>query len=191
MERGVQMCADMLRCFVCVSCIPEIQRLRTNSLCELTMIPVPWKWGAARKFRCYQPDDMVSSFMFCCFQVLLVDFISLVFESECGPSSSVGIATGYGLDGPGSNPGGGEIFCTCPDRPWGPPSLLYNGYRVFPGGKERPGRDADPSSRLVPWSWKVRAIPLLPIWAVRPVQSLSACTRVTFTLTFSPNLNFQ
>jgi len=28
----------------------------------------------------------------------------------------------------------------------GPPSLLYNGYRVFPGGKERPGRDADPSS---------------------------------------------
>jgi hypothetical protein len=43
------------------------------------------------------------------------------------------------------NPSGGEIFRTCPDRPWGPPSLLYNGYRVFPGGKERPGRDADPS----------------------------------------------
>ena len=39
----------------------------------------------------------------------------------------------------------GEIFRTCPDRPWGPPSLLYNGYLVFPGGKERPGRDADPS----------------------------------------------
>jgi hypothetical protein len=45
----------------------------------------------------------------------------------------------------GSNPGGGEIFRTCPDRPWGPPSLLYNGYRVFPGGKKRPERDADPS----------------------------------------------
>ena len=45
----------------------------------------------------------------------------------------------------GSNTGGGEIFRTCPDRPWGPPGLLYNGYRVFPGGKERPGRDADPS----------------------------------------------
>jgi len=40
---------------------------------------------------------------------------------------------------------GGEIFRTCPDRPWGSPSLLYNGYRVFPGGKEWPGRDADPS----------------------------------------------
>jgi len=35
----------------------------------------------------------------------------------------------------GSNPGGGEIFYTRPDRPWGPASLLYNGYRVFPGGK--------------------------------------------------------
>jgi hypothetical protein len=45
----------------------------------------------------------------------------------------------------GSNPGGGEIFRTCPDRPWGPPRLLYNGYRFFPGGKERPERDADPS----------------------------------------------
>jgi len=45
----------------------------------------------------------------------------------------------------GSNPGGGEIFRTCPDRPWGPNNLLYNGYPVFPGGKERPERDADPS----------------------------------------------
>jgi hypothetical protein len=46
----------------------------------------------------------------------------------------------------------GEIFRTCPDLPWGPPSLLYNGYRVFPGGKVRPGRAADhspPSSAAV------------------------------------------
>jgi hypothetical protein len=64
----------------------------------------------------------------------------------CGPCSSVGIANGYGLDYRGSNPGGGEVFRTCPDRPWGPPSPLYNWYRVFPGGKQRPGRDADPSS---------------------------------------------
>ena len=49
-----------------------------------------------------------------------------------------------------SNPGGSEIFCTCLDRPWGPPNLLYNGYRVFSGGKKRPGRDADPSPLLVP-----------------------------------------
>jgi hypothetical protein len=35
----------------------------------------------------------------------------------------------------GSNPFGGEIFRNRPDRPRGPRSLLYNGYRVFPGGK--------------------------------------------------------
>jgi len=45
----------------------------------------------------------------------------------------------------GSNPGGGEIFRTCPDRPRGQPSLLYNGYQVFPGGKEWPGHEVDPS----------------------------------------------
>jgi hypothetical protein len=62
-----------------------------------------------------------------------------------GPGSVVGIATAYGLDGPEIESRWGEIFRTCPDRPWGPPSLLYNGYRVFPGGKVRPGRDAEPS----------------------------------------------
>jgi len=33
------------------------------------------------------------------------------------------------------------------------------------------------------WSLKSRAILLLPLWAVWPVQSLSACTRVHFTFT--------
>ena len=49
--------------------------------------------------------------------------------------SSVGTATCYRLDGPGIESGGDEIFRTCRDRPWRQPSLLYNGYRVFPGGK--------------------------------------------------------
>jgi len=40
-----------------------------------------------------------------------------------------------------------------------------------------------PHPLLGPWSWKSRAIPLLPLWAVQPVHSLSACTRVTFTFT--------
>ena len=65
---------------------------------------------------------------------------------KCGPVSSVGIATGYGQDGPWiESQWGARFFRTCPDRPWGPTSLLYNGYRVFPVGKERPGRDTDPS----------------------------------------------
>ena len=49
--------------------------------------------------------------------------------------SSVGIVTRYGLDGPGIEFRLAEIFRTRPDRPWGPPSLVHNGYQVFPGGK--------------------------------------------------------
>jgi len=43
----------------------------------------------------------------------------------------------------GLNPSRRQIFWTYPDHPWGPPSLLYNGYQVFPGG-EVAGRGADP-----------------------------------------------
>jgi len=64
-------------------------------------------------------------------------------KRSSGSGSSVGIATGYGLEGPGIESRWGEIFCTCPDRPWGPPSLLYNEYQVFSGGKGRQGRKAD------------------------------------------------
>jgi hypothetical protein len=49
--------------------------------------------------------------------------------------SVVGIATRYGLGGPGIESRWGEIFRNYPDRLRGPLSLLYNGYRVFPGGK--------------------------------------------------------
>ena len=41
-----------------------------------------------------------------------------------------------------SNFGEGEIFCTCPARLCDSPSLLYSGYRVFPGVK-RTGRLVD------------------------------------------------
>ena len=41
---------------------------------------------------------------------------------------------------------------------------------------------------LVPWSRKSRAIPLLPLWAVRSVHNLSACTRLHFTFTFTFHL---
>ena len=66
-----------------------------------------------------------------------------------GPGSSVGIATGYGLEGPRIESRWGRDY---PHLSWGPPSLLYDGYWVFPGGKERPGRDADlspPSGAVV------------------------------------------
>jgi hypothetical protein len=107
--------------------------------------------------------------------------------------------TGNGLDGLGiESLWGGEIFRTSPDRPWGSSSLLYNGYRVYPRGKERSESNAKPSpaSSAVdhervelylyspmdrtactePQCLYSRAKPLLPLCAVRPVQSLSACT---------------
>jgi len=94
------------------------------------------------------------------------------------------LATGWTIRG--SNPGGVEIFRTYPDRPRGPPSLLYNGYRVsFPGVKSGQGVTLTPHPLLVPWSRKSRAIPLHSLWAVRPVQNLSVCTSVHFTFTFT------
>jgi hypothetical protein len=104
-----------------------------------------------------------------------------------GPGSVVGIATGYGLDGPGIESRWGRVFRTCPDRVWRPPSLLYNGYRVFPGSEERPGRDADPSpSSSAVGHERVELHLYFPLWAVRPVQSLSSCIRVHFTFTAFP-----
>ena len=58
-----------------------------------------------------------------------------VLSQKVGRGSSVGITTQYGLDGPGIESRWGDIFRTRPDRPWGPPILLYNWYWVFPGGK--------------------------------------------------------
>jgi hypothetical protein len=68
------------------------------------------------------------------------------YTVQNGPGSSVGIATELRVGRSGNRIPVGEKFSAGPDRPWGSPSLMYNGYRVFPGGKERPERDADPSS---------------------------------------------
>jgi len=63
-------------------------------------------------------------------------------DSDCdscdGRGNPHGIATHCGLDSPGIDSRwvwGREIFRNLPDRPWVPPSLLYSGYRVVPGGK--------------------------------------------------------
>jgi len=62
-------------------------------------------------------------------------FHAKIFVTQ-GWDGAVGIASRYGLDGPGiESRWGGEIFRTRLDRPWGPPNLLHNGHRVFPWGK--------------------------------------------------------
>jgi hypothetical protein len=65
-----------------------------------------------------------------------------------GQDSSVGIVTGYGPDGQGSNPGGGTHIQTGPGAH---PTPCTMGTRSFPGVK-RPERGADhppPSSAEV------------------------------------------
>jgi len=103
----------------------------------------------------------------------------------CGPGSVVSIATGYGLDGPGIESfRGGQIFRTCPDQPGAHPASRTMGTGSFLGVKSGRGVTHTPQPLLVPWSIKNRAIPLLPLWAVWPVQSLSACTRVHFLFNY-------
>ena len=45
------------------------------------------------------------------------------------------LSTATGWTVRGSNSVWGELSLTRLDRPCGPPSLLYDGYRVFPGCK--------------------------------------------------------
>ena len=42
--------------------------------------------------------------------VSIFQLIKGMYLTVCGPGSSVGIASDYGMDGPGSNPGGDENF---------------------------------------------------------------------------------
>jgi len=71
--------------------------------------------------------------------------------TKCGPGSVVGIATGYGLDGPGIESRWGARFSSLVQTgPRGPPSLLYNGYRFFPGVKSGRGLTLTPHPLLVP-----------------------------------------
>ena len=51
----------------------------------------------------------------------------------------------------------------------------------FPGVKSGRGVTLTPHPLLVPLVMKEQSYTSTPLWAVRPVQSLSACTRVTFS----------
>ena len=61
--------------------------------------------------------------------------------------------------------GGFKIFRTRPDRPWGPLSLLYNGYRVFCGGKEAGGVALTTHPYLAPRLKEEYSYTSTPLWA--------------------------
>ena len=97
-----------------------------------------------------------------------------VLSYHVGHDSSVGIATRYGLDSPEIEPRWGEIFRMRPDRPWGAPSLLYNGYRVSFSGVKRPDHSVN---HPPPSSSEVKERVELYLWA------FMTCSRVNFTFT--------
>ena len=67
-------------------------------------------------------------------------FFSLTHTFCCGPGSSVGIATGYGLDGPGIKSRWGSRFSApVQTAPGAHPASCTMGTWSFLGGKKRPG----------------------------------------------------
>jgi hypothetical protein len=92
-------------------------------------------------------------------------------DGERSRGSSVGIATGYGMDGLCSIPGSARFLSSPerPDQPWGPPSLLP--IQWVPGalspGVKRKGREAGhspPSSAEVKNGGAIPPVPNMPSW---------------------------
>jgi hypothetical protein len=113
-----------------------------------------------------------------------VIYWSLGINREQG--SSVSIVPGYGLDDRAievrspAEAKGFFLHPLCPDRLWGPPSFLYNGYRrPFPGGggKARPVPDPDHSPHLLPNSRTTRWYTASPL---KPFMACSGTALVSF-----------
>jgi hypothetical protein len=99
-----------------------------------------------------------------------------------------------------SNPGDGEIFRICPDRPRGPPSLLYSECQIFTGGKAaglwlwpHTQSSADVKERVELYLYSSFG-PLWPVlgWTLPSplLQLLSAWCELAFPLTFELDNTF-
>jgi hypothetical protein len=102
---------------------------------------------------------------------LINELITNVTPLHRSRDSVVGIATGYGLEDRGVEvrvPVVSINFSSPfrPDRLWGSPSLVSNGYRGFFPGVKRPGREADhspPGSAEAKKMWIHTSTPLYTI----------------------------
>jgi hypothetical protein len=80
------------------------------------------------------------------YDIYLCILVYLLTWSRYG---SAGIATRYGLELPWiKSRWGRDFFHTRPDRSWGPPSLLYDGYQFSLPVLKRPGRGVDSPPHL-------------------------------------------
>ena len=102
-----------------------VQRVgRSIALLFLDHVTRRGEWSAARPGRTLRPGKTRYPFyrrlggptvlVYVCVYIYICVCVCVCL-CVCGPGSSVGIATDYGLDGPGSNLGGDEIFR--PSRP--------------------------------------------------------------------------
>jgi len=93
--------------------------------------------------------------------------------TNSGPASVVGIATGYGLDGPGIESRWWRDFPHLSRPALGPTQPPVQWVLGLSRGKERPGRDADPSppsSAVVMKEQSYTSTPPVGRTACKPVQ---------------------
>ena len=82
----------------------------------------------------------------------------------CGPGSSVGIVTDYGLDVPGIESRWGRNFLPVQTGPGAYSASCTMSTGTFRGVNCGRGVTLTPHPLLVPRSWKSRAVPLPTLW---------------------------
>jgi hypothetical protein len=115
-------------CFVWINCF---SLLDSTTESDMFSFIYPFAYLFIRMFFVY--IHVYVYLLFTCIYIILL-FIFNLFLFMGSRDSAVGIATGYGLDdwevGVRVPVGYRIITSPCrPDRLWGPPNLLYNGYR--------------------------------------------------------------
>ena len=148
------------------------QRLNNKRRVLYTAPDCQWpceKYNVFKLFSGYQPRRLVEWQVNGRFKSRLLPSHPRLFEYykriHCGPGSSVGIATDYGLEGPGIESRWGRDFPPVQTGPGAHPASCKMGTGSFPEVKCGRGVLLTTHTLLVPPSWKSRAIPLPTYWA--------------------------